>query len=653
MARFTSRVRLIEAVLALTAVVVVGRAAQLQLVQGARWRAEAERVRKERVALPARRGAITDRNGVPLAVTQEYYHVGIAPNELRDRERDVRTIARALGLPLAQVRRDVAERRWVWYRGPFNGLAVRPIRGLRGVHLEEEYARHYPAGNLARAVLGSVFPDSGYGLTGLEKALDSLLTGTPGEAVVLKDRAGRRYDSPSRLERRPVPGYDVRLTLDVELQEIAERAVEDAMREWHASGADVVIMEPATGELLALAARQTAPDGRVTARPSFLTDPFEPGSTAKLFTAAALLALGRVDSTEAVSGENGEWIMPTSGGKTRRITDSHKTSGTLTLAKAVQVSSNIAMAKFSARLTPGEQYDFLRDFGFGSPTGVEFPAESPGALIRPERWLPGYNGPSVAMGYSFAVTPVQLAAAYGALANDGVLVTPTLVREVRDPSGRVVFRHRPEPVRRVVSRDVARTLRRFLAGAVGEGGTGERAQLVNYTLLGKTGTAQRFVDGQYVRGTYVASFAALFPAEDPQLVVIVKIDDPKGEYYGGLTAAPLTRAMLQEALAARRSAIDRRRLAPEEPPAAPRRTPRPEAPEGPGAVVVAWPLPPDSAEPRQPVPNVIGASVRRAASTLHRRGFRVALHGSGTVVRSTPAAGDSLTRGGTVTLWAR
>ncbi len=655
MARFQTRVRLLEAVFALAALVVVGRAAQLQILQGARWRAEAERVRLERIALPARRGTITDRHGIPLAVTQERYHVGIAPNELRDRARDVPAIARALGLPLGRVQDDVARKRWVWYRGPFDGLAVRPIRGLRGVYLEEEYSRHYPAGNLARAVLGSVLPDSGYGLTGVESALDSLLRGRPGAAVVLKDRSGRRYDSPSRLERRPVPGDEVRLTLDAELQEIAERAVEDAMREWQASGADVVIMEPRSGELLALAARQTAPDGRVTARPSFFTDPFEPGSTAKLFTAAALLALGRVDSTDAVSGENGEWLMPASGGKMRRITDTHRSTGHLTLARAVQVSSNIAMAKFSTRLTPGEQYDFLRDFGFGSPTGVEFPAESPGALIRPERWLPGYNGPSVAMGYSFAVTPVQLAQAYGALANDGVLVTPTLVREVRDASGRVRYRHRPEPVRRVVSKDVARTLKRYLAGAVGEGGTGERAQLVNYTLLGKTGTAQRFVGGQYVSGTYVASFAALFPAEDPQLVVIVKIDDPKGQYYGGLTAAPLTRAMLQEALAARRSAIDRRRLVPDEAPEREVPSPRRESEELREAVVVPWPLPqsPDTAEERRRVPNVVGASIRRAASALHRRGFRVALRGWGTVVQSTPAAGDSLVRGGTVTLRAQ
>jgi cell division protein FtsI (penicillin-binding protein 3) len=659
MAKFSVRVRLIEVALFLAAVGVVTRAAQLQLVEGRAWRAEAERAREERRELPARRGGIYDRNEAALALTQEYFHVGIAPNELRDRARDVRVIARSLDLPLGDVQKDVATRKWVWYGGPFTGLAVRPLRDIHGVHLEGEYSRHYPAGSLARSVLGSLSPDSSRGLTGVEMALDSALTGVPGVAVVLKDRAGRRYDSPSRREREPVPGLDVELTIDAELQEIAERALDDAMREWKASGGDVVILEPRTGELLALAARQTAPEGRVTNRPSFFTDPFEPGSTAKLFTAAALLALDRVDTTDEVYGENGEWVMPTSGGQTRRITDAHKTVGNLTLARAIQVSSNIAMAKFSQRLTATEQYDFLRDFGFGSPTGVEFPAESPGSLIRPERWLPGYNGPSTAMGYSFAVTPVQLAAAYAAIANEGVLVTPSLVREIRRPDGLAVYHHRPEPVRRVLSKAVAQRLRGYLAGAVGEGGTGEKAQLVNYTLLGKTGTAQRFIDGQYVRGTYVASFAALFPAEDPQLVVIVKIDDPKGEYYGGLTAAPLTRVMLEEALASRQSAIDRRRLAEgrDLAPAAPSQAQpaEPEDEEPPSVAVVRWPLVEDSTagRPRLPVPNVLGTSVRRAANTLHRRGFQVTLRGGGTVRQSSPAPGDSMPRGSTITIWAQ
>jgi cell division protein FtsI (penicillin-binding protein 3) len=654
MARFAARVRVVEAVLALTAVIVIARAAQLQLMQGGQWRTEAERVRRERVVTPARRGGLYDRDGVPLAVTQESFHVGIAPNELKDIGADGRTVAQALSLPLARVQRDLRAKRWAWYGGPYTGLEIRPLRSVRGVHLEEEFARHYPSGGLARPVLGSLAPDSAQGITGVEMALDTLLSGVPGEEVVLKDRAGRRYDSPARRERDPVPGYDVYLTLDAELQEIAERALEGAVHEWRASGGDVVIMEPKTGELLALVSRQTGPDGRVTAGASFFTDPFEPGSTAKLFTAAALLALARVDSTDEVYGENGEWVLPTSSGKTRRITDAHRNLGNLTLARAIQVSSNIAMAKFSQRLKPGEQYDFLRDFGFGSPTGVEFPAESPGSLIPPDRWLPGYNGPSVAMGYSFAVTPVQLAAAYAALANDGVLVTPTLVREIRTPDGSIVYRHRPEPVRRVLSKEVARKLRAFMAGAVGEGGTGERAQLVNYTLLGKTGTAQRFENGRYVAGTYVASFAALFPAEDPQLVVIVKIDNPQGQYYGGLTAAPLTRAMLDEALAARSSALDRARLAGEFPSAPPPGGPQAE-PENGSAVSLPWPLQPDTAGRAKPVPvpDVVGANVRRAANALHRRGFRVALRGGGRVVRSVPAPGARLDYGETVTIWAQ
>src|SRR5439155_1582223 len=226
---------------------------------------------------------------------------------------------------------------------------------------------------------------------------------------------------------------------------------------------------PNSGELLALASRQAAGGGAPSA--STLTDPFEPGSTAKLFTAAALLMRGRVESSDAVSGENGVWNMPvTSTGQTRRISDAHAQRGTLTLARAIQVTSNIAMAKFSSRLRPEEQFEMLRDFGFGTPTGAEFPGESRGILAFPDRWQPMYTRASVAMGYEFGVTPVQLAAAYAAIANDGVLLAPTLVREVRDPAGNLLYRHRPEPVRRVVTSEIAAQLREFLREAAGAGG---------------------------------------------------------------------------------------------------------------------------------------------------------------------------------------
>jgi membrane peptidoglycan carboxypeptidase len=258
----------------------------------------------------------------------------------------------------------------------------------------------------------------------------------------------------------------------------------------------------------------------------------------------------------------------------------------------------------------------------------------------------------MAMGYELGVTPVQLAAAYAAIANDGLLLTPTLVREIRDPAGGLLYRHQPEPVRRVVTPQVAAQLRQFMKGAVGEGGTGGGAQLVNYSLLGKTGTAVRFEGGRYVRGEYTASFAALFPADNPQLVVVVKIDNPTGKYYGGLTAAPVTRTMLQQALASRRVAIDRSRLTPRDS-ISPQPQPPAATPAGMPPVVLFWPYQPDrQSAVTRPVPEVAGRPVREAALALHRRGFRVSLRGLGLVTRTLPAAGDSAKAGTAVIVWA-
>jgi cell division protein FtsI (penicillin-binding protein 3) len=655
MAKATARIAAIQFGFALGVAALLARAVHLQIIDGDKWAQEAESKRTERRALEARRGALYDRNGVPLAITQEFYHVGIAPNELDDPGASFRLIVRSLGTPAAPLDREFrARKRWIYLHGPFNATQVQPLRSIRGVHLEGAFQRFYPSRELARPIIGGLEADRAVGGAGLELALDSILTGTPGEAVLLKDRAGRRYASPARLVRDPVPGNDVVLTIDAELQEIAERGLADALEEMEAEGGDVVFLDPKTGELLALASRQVRP-GAVP-RASTFTDPFEPGSTAKLFTAAALLQNHLVDSTDKVFGEGGTWRMPVtrSGRRTRTITDVHVHKGTVTLAEAIGTSSNIAMAKFSLRLTPEQQYEMLRDFGFGTPTGAEFPSDSRGSLARPDRWEPMYTRASMAMGYELGVTPVQLAAAYGAIANDGILMAPTLLREVRDPSGAVLFRREPEPVRRVISAEIAERLRQYLRGAVGEGGTGGEAQLVNYTVLGKTGTARRFEDGRYAVGRYTSTFAAIFPADDPQLVVIVKIDNPKGSYYGGRTAAPVTRTMLQQSLASRRVAIDRGRLAPPEVLAEPDpASPAAGSPTRKPVVVLSWPYQKsDSVTSPVPVPSVTGRSVREAALALHRRGLRMNLHGLGRVVRTAPAAGESAPQGVSVTVWA-
>ncbi len=659
MARLAARIGALQFILGLGLAAVVIRAAQVQIFKGGHYAAVAERQRTSTELVPARRGTMFDRNGQPLVITQEEYAVGIAPNEVTDPRATARLVAKHLGIAAGPLERALRQsKRYRWLAGPYPATKVEPLRDARGIHLHRRLERTYPSGDLAGPILGRLNAE-GAGATGLELLLDSLLTGQPGEAVVLKDHLGRRYESPSRRRRAPVAGHDVYLTLDAQLQDIAERGLEDAIAASDAEGGDVVFLQPETGEILAIASRTTR-NGRLVASPAAIHTTFEPGSTAKIFTAAALVARGLVDSADTEEVVDGRWRMPVVDqpvrpSQYRTIEDSHREIGVhrLTLADAIRVSSNVAMAKFAGRLTPEQQYETLRGFGFGNRTGVEFPSESEGRLSLPHQWTRRMTPASVAMGYEVAVTPLQLAVAYAAIANDGIVLSPAVVKEIRGPEGDVEYRHFPEPVRRAVTPAVAETLRDFLRGAVGRGGTGERAQLGKYLLVGKTGTARRLRDGRYV-DEYTGSFAALFPQDAPELVVVVKVDHPRsGGYYGAQTAAPATKDMLNHALAA--GLLPLRRTAGD---SAFRARPPREQEEGPvrgPPVVIPWPPPgADSAPPPpRPVPKVVGLPVREAVYALHQRGFHVKLQGLGTVERTWPAAGAVLARGRTVTVWSQ
>jgi len=419
-----------------------------------------------------------------------------------------------------------------------------------------------------------------------------------------------------------------------------EAALAEAIDRLEANGGDVVILDPRTGEILALTSR-TARGGATS---GVLTSVFEPGSTAKVFAAAALLEHELVRETDSVYGERGKWVLPH-----RTIHDDHPDDMPtwMTLAEAIRVSSNIGTVKFAQRLTPAQQYLMLRAFGLGAATGVEFPAESRGSLTRPDRWS-GTTPQALAIGYEVSLTPLQLAAAYAAVANDGVLLRPTLVKQVRDPRGRIVYQHRPEPVRRVMRSEVARELRDMLRGVVTEGGTGQSAGLQTYELAGKTGTARQAGPGGYATDRHTAVFAAVFPAEDPQLVSVVKLDAPQWG-YAALSAAPLTRRMLEQALAARATGIDRGKLARDAArlPVAEGKPVRAVVPRA----IVAWPrvAPSDSVAARR-VPNVTGLAPREAVARLHRAGFAVRLLGIGEVRRTEPAPGSSARPGTVITV---
>jgi cell division protein FtsI (penicillin-binding protein 3) len=306
------------------------------------------------------------------------------------------------------------------------------------------------------------------------------------------------------------------------------------------------------------------------------------------------------------------------------------------------------MVKLAARLTPEQQYEMLRDFGLGTPTGVEYPAESGGRLKPPAQWS-GTTPASLAMGYELAVTALQLAQAYAAVANDGLMVQPTLIREIRSPDGDVVYRHTPQPVRRVVTPAVAEELLGLLRGVVYPGGTGATAALTSYEVAGKTGTARRAGPDGYIPGSYTTSFVSLFPADDPQLVMVVKLDDPEAA-YARLTAAPVTRRVLEQVLATRLGPLDRTRLTTSRV----SREPEIGAEAGSRTWVSSFPIV-RAEDPKslKVIPDVMGLSLRSAAKKLHAEGFRVRATGWGVVDSVVPPVGDSAARGSLVTLMAR
>jgi cell division protein FtsI (penicillin-binding protein 3) len=380
---------------------------------------------------------------------------------------------------------------------------------------------------------------------GIELAMDSLLRGTRSSAAVPRDGKGHRLAAANDNDRELRAGHTVVLTINHALQDIAERALGDAVRRLGATGGDIVVLDPQSGEVLALASRRQ--DVTSTAATA-LTEPYEPGSTLKPFVAARLLALHRARADEVISTFGGKYTV-----QGRTINDVHH-SDQLSLRDVIKWSSNVGIARFAERLSNAEEYDLLRDAGFGTPTGVPYPIESSGRLFSPHAWSK-QSPASLAIGYELMVTPLQLATAYAAFANGGELLAPALVKEIRDPDGTVRYRHERRVVRRMMPAPIAAEVRGMLMDVV-EGGTATAGELARYDVAGKSGSARRTTHGKYVAGSYTSSFVGLFPADAPQFVILVKLDNSRDGFFGGKVAAPVFRTVLEGAIAARGTSLD-------------------------------------------------------------------------------------------------
>ncbi|HET9730995.1 MAG TPA: penicillin-binding protein 2 [Gemmatimonadaceae bacterium] len=648
----SKRIGLAHATLAIFALAILIQSARVQLAQGKAWRARAERQQTTERTVPAPRGDILDATHHVLAQSREVVRLEIAPREVKEPRKlrkaltqlhvDAATIARALDTSV----------KYLTVPGRFVAVDAAPAIALRGVRSFASITRAYGVSEGTQGILGHVDADN-KPVDGLELALDSILRGTPGAATIFRDPKGQVRESPTAPGTAPIRGSTVVLTINADLQQIAEKALADAVARMGAEGGDIVILDPHDGDILAMASRRLDP--RQTAATA-LTEPFEPGSTAKPFMAAGLLERGLVSDRDSV--DTGDGVYAING---REIHDEHHV-GRASLADVLRWSSNIGIVKFSQRLSNRQEFETLRDFGFGTPTGVPFPTESGGILRVPKTWsLQSAN--SMAMGYEISVTPLQLATAYAAFANGGELVEPALLKEVIGPDGSVRYRHERRVVRRVMSRPVADKIRHMLLDIVDEG-TALQAALENYLLAGKTGTPRSTVRGHYVAGRYNPNFVGLFPGDAPQYVIVVKLTAPQSSIFAAETAAPVTKAILEAAVAAGNAALDRSKLASSVVPSRKdtarhmtieqagtsdkrvAETPVDDSADPHESVpfVVTLPIQPPAPPPRtvRPVPDVRGLALRDAVRSLHSAGFRVQLGRGGTSgsAVTTPAAGE-------------
>ena len=530
MTRIDRRLGHLFSVFVLLLVVVLARSVWVQGVKGGTLSADAQSQQVENVVIPGHRGAILDRKGKPLAVSEDAVSVFATPYQVADPAAASRKLGRILDLPPEQILSSLAEggAGFAYIARKVDLAAAEKIQGLdiEGIGVLPDSRRLYPQGTLAGQVIGTVGIDN-QGLTGLEAAHDDVLGGEDGEREVVRDAFGEELDR-TTVEGAEI-GEELRLTLDASLQAHTEEVLKDIGRTYEPDGATAMAIDPRTSEVLAMAnwpavdpadLDEADPDDLGNMATGFT---FEPGSTFKAFTVAGALEERIVNPGTVFD------LPPTITLFDRTIGEAHDRGHlSLPVSDILAQSSNVGSVKIGLELGAERFDEWVRRFGFGSPTGIDFPGEEQGIVIPPEDYSGSTMG-NLPIGQGLAVTAVQMVTGYAAIANGGVLRPPHLVPD--DDS-------EPPPGERVISRKTSGQVSEMLEGVLAPGGTAEEAAVPGYTLAGKTGTAQKVVDGTYSDSEYVASFVGYAPAEDPRLLVSVVVDNPKGDYYGGTVAAP-------------------------------------------------------------------------------------------------------------------
>jgi cell division protein FtsI (penicillin-binding protein 3) len=543
------RIAICGAVFAILFTAVGKRAFNLQVGEADRLRAMAEEQYLREIELPPRRGRILDRNGAELASTADVDSIYCNPRRLPDLRDAARQLGRALGLDPRELEKRLAQRRFfAWVKRkvtPDEVVAVKAL-ALPGVAFTREPRRFYPNRTLAATVMGLAGSD-GRGLDGVELAFDEELRGSTSSVQGMRDALGRDLAVEGTApDGAAGVGDDVVLTIDRYLTFITERAIADAVAAHHAKAAIGVVMDPKSGEVLAMASvpsynpNEPAGASESGARNRAITDAFEPGSTMKTFTIAAAIDAGAVRPDDRFDCMNGRMMV----GK-YTIHDTHP-HGVLTVAEVLKLSSNIGATKIARRLGRERFADALARFGFGRPTGIGLPGERAGVVRPVDKW--GDIGfANVSFGQGITVTPLQMLAGVSAIAAGGVYHQPRIVSRVVQPDGSVEA-PAGQPDRRVMSEATARAMLEIMRGVTEPGGTAKDAAIEGYPVAGKTGTAQKVANGHYDASKWVSSFVGTVPAGDPRLAIMVVVDEPQGVHVGGAVAAPVFKEIAEQAL---------------------------------------------------------------------------------------------------------
>jgi cell division protein FtsI (penicillin-binding protein 3) len=527
----------------------------LQVIEKSFLTHKALKQQQEVIMLPSKRGTIYDRDGNELAVSVEADSLYGVPENVQDAHAVAMTLAPALGVSRKSLEEKLkGTKKFVWLARKVPPDVQPKIKtdgdmeGVLGWLFDSR--RYYPQKDIAAQILGFTGTD-GKGLEGLEAEYEGYIGGLQGKAITERDGAGREVLALDERKNSPRPGYDIILTINERVQYMAEKALDEVMEKYKPISATAIVMDPNTGEVLAMANRPGFNPNNWSSYPSqdwrnrAVTDLYEPGSTFKLVTASGALEEGVVRPTDVIDCGNGS--IEVAG---RVIHAAENEGGRLTFSEVIQKSNNVGTIKVALKLGPQRLFKYAKAFGIGEKTGVDLPGEAGGKLRDISKWS-GLSVASVAIGQEVSVTPLQMLTAMNCIANGGSYMEPYVVSEIKGKDGSVVMRRNPKKVRQVVSKATAAKLRDILSTVVEEGGTAVSARIKGYQVAGKTGTAQKFdrAAGRYSKTKYYSSFVGFCPADNPKVSAIVVLNEPHGgAYYGGVVAAPAFKEIVEQAL---------------------------------------------------------------------------------------------------------